>query len=166
MNNTLITEVTNIISQPIVDLGFTIVKISLLDSNLKNLEILIERIDENPVSIEDCTLINKYISTLLQVNGILQNDYSLTVSSAGAERPLVTIEDYKRFIGREVKIKLRQPINNTSKLQGKILKTINNEIVIEINHDIINLNFDMIKKANLVLTEEMFKKLLNKNKNK
>ena len=55
------------------------------------------------VTIDDCERVSREISALLDVNDPIQGRYTLEVSSPGIDRPLFTIEHFRRFIGSEVK---------------------------------------------------------------
>ena len=60
----------------------------------------------------------------------LRDRYYLEVSSPGIERPLFSLEHYKRFEGRDAKIKLAEPLDGRKNLTGKIiLADIENKII-------------------------------------
>jgi ribosome maturation factor RimP len=164
MNQTTEQKIANIIQSTINSLGFDLVKVSFLGKNSNMLEILIDRIDGNKVSIADCQIVSKNISILLDVEDIIKSKYYLAVSSAGVERPLLKLEDYNKFLDRDVKIRLRELLNGCSHYQGKIIKTEDNNIYLQVKGESLPIPFDLIKNAHLVLTEEMFKKSLNKTK--
>jgi ribosome maturation factor RimP len=44
----------------------------------------------------------------------------IEVSSPGLDRPLVKIDDYKKFVGKPATIKTIQPINNRKTFSGKL----------------------------------------------
>ena len=103
------------------------------------------------------------ISAVLDVEDVISDKYYLHVASCGVERPLVKFEDYQRFLNHDIKVKLKEPVEGRSKYKGVIHKAEENivEIILE-DKKIISISFDNIKGANLVLTDEMFRKLLNK----
>lgn len=162
MSNLIEQSITKIIEATVHDLGFEIVKISLSGVETKTLEILIDRLDNQKVSIEDCQLVSRNISALLDIEDIIPDKYYLHLSSAGAERPLTKIEDYNKFTGREVKVKLKERVNNCGHFKGKIVKTENNSVEIEVKEGNIWIPFNQIKNAHLVMTDKMFRELLNK----
>ncbi len=155
-------QIINAIQDNIKDLGFDLVKVTLKGSSHKVLEVLIDRLDGNKVNIIDCRNVSKNISALLDVEDIISDKYFLEVCSAGIERPLIKFEDYTRFLGREATIKLKELLNGQTRYQGKIVKTEDNKIYLNNNGKDIVLSFDMIKKASLVLTDEMFRNLMNR----
>ncbi len=156
-------EITDIIEESLNDLGFDLVKVTLKGSVNKVLEILIDRLDGDKISVIDCRNASRHISAILDVEDVISDKYFLEVSSAGVERPLIKFKDYARFIDREVTIKLKELVNARTRYNGRILKAKDNQIYLMSDGEEIVVLFDKIKKANLVLTDEMFKNLVNKN---
>lgn len=72
------------------------------------------------VTIDDCERVSREISALLDVNDPIQGRYTLEVSSPGIDRPLFTIEHFRRFIGSEVKLNTSLPIDGRQRFQGEI----------------------------------------------
>lgn len=155
-------QIIDAVQDNLKDLGFDLVKVTLKGSTHKVLEILIDRLDGEKVNIIDCRNSSRIISALLDVEDIISDKYFLEVSSAGIERPLIKFEDYTRFLGREASIKLKELLNGQTRYQGKIVKAEDNKIHLNNHGEDIVFSFDMIKKASLVLTDEMFRNLMNK----
>ncbi len=155
-------QIIDAVQDNLKDLGFDLVKVTLKGSTHKVLEILIDRLDGEKVNIIDCRNSSRIISALLDVEDIISDKYFLEVSSAGIERPLIKFEDYTRFFGREATIKLKELLNGQTRYQGKIVKAEDNKIHLNNHGEDIVFSFDMIKKASLVLTDEMFRNLMNK----
>ncbi|WPY01095.1 Ribosome maturation factor RimP [Candidatus Trichorickettsia mobilis] len=151
----------NIIEGTINQLGFELVKITL-QNQPKMFEILIDKYDNQKVSVGDCQLVSKNISILLDVQDVIKDKYYLVVSSAGLERPLITFKDYHKFLGSEIKMRLKSTISGCSHYRGKIIKAENNIVYLKSDDKEVEVPFDLIKSANLVLTDDMFRKLLNK----
>ncbi|RYE05760.1 MAG: ribosome maturation factor RimP [Rickettsiaceae bacterium] len=164
MNHSIEDKINNLTKNMVDSLGFEIVKISLQGSNANILEILIERKDGAKVSVGDCRLVSRNISMLIEVEDVITNKYYLEVSSCGIERPLIKFEDYTKFLNSEVKIKLLTPVGNRLKYQGVIVETQNNSIKLRVGQEIMSINFKDIKGGHIVMTDEMFRKLLNQSK--
>lgn len=156
-------KITNTIKSSIHGLGYELVKVMVKGDLRKTVEVLIDRLDGNPAGVQDCKIVSKNISAILDVEDLIDDKYFLEVSSAGIERPLVNLEDYVKFMGRYAKIVLKIAQDDRSKYKGKIIQVQNDniELQLEDNH-IVSLSFDNIKKANLAFTDEMFKELLKK----
>jgi ribosome maturation factor RimP len=71
------------------------------------------------VTIDDCVTVSNHLTHLFTVENI---DYDrLEVSSPGLDRPLVRPQDYVRFAGEQVTLKLRVPVDNRRKLVGQLV---------------------------------------------
>lgn len=71
------------------------------------------------ITIDDCVTVSNHLSHLFTVENI---DYDrLEVSSPGLDRPLVKPQDYARFAGEQVTLKLRVPLENRRRLSGQLV---------------------------------------------
>ena len=71
------------------------------------------------VTIDDCVKVSNHLSHLFTVENI---DYDrLEVSSPGIDRPLTKPQDYERFAGEQVTLKLRVPMENRRRLVGQLV---------------------------------------------
>ena len=59
---------------------------------------------EDSVGVEDCAVVSREISTILDVEDPLDRAYTLEVSSPGLDRPLRDARDFERFTGRAAKV--------------------------------------------------------------
>lgn len=155
-------KISGIIEGTVKKLGFSLVKVTIHGDRRKVVEILIEREDGQKIQVDDCRLVSRNISAILDVEDIISGKYFLEVSSAGLERPLVKIEDFTRFADRQVKISLKEALNGSTKYKGKLLGIDGKNIVLKLENDEISFDYSNIRKANLVFTDEEFKSLLNK----
>nr|WP_253307498.1 ribosome maturation factor RimP [Rickettsia endosymbiont of Ceutorhynchus assimilis] len=155
-------QIISLIEETLTTMGFEPVVVRLRGLNYKTLEILIDRLDGEKVTIEDCRKVSQNISAILDVEDIIDDAYNLEVSSSGVERPLVKFEDYNRFSGREVNIKLKALLNGKTRYQGKIIKAEDDKVYVNLKGEELVIDFNLIKNASLVLTDEMFKELLGK----
>jgi len=68
------------------------------------------------VRIEDCERVSKHLSRVFEVEDI---DYRrLEVGSPGVDRPLKRPEDFLRFAGERVEVRLRQAVDNCKVFTG------------------------------------------------
>lgn len=71
------------------------------------------------ITIDDCVAVSNHLTHLFTVENI---DYDrLEVSSPGLDRPLVKPQDYTRFAGEAVTLKLRVPVDNRRRLVGTLV---------------------------------------------
>lgn len=155
-------RISELIEPTINHLGYDLVKVTIHGLKSKIVEILIERSDETKVDVGDCQLVSRNISAILDIEDIIPGKYFLEVSSAGLERPLVKDRDFEKFVGRDIKIRLIDPLNGNLTYKGKLLGLKDQKIMLKSKNVEIAFDRNNVKKVNLVLTEEMFRDLLNK----
>ena len=101
------------------------------------------------VSLDDCTAVSREISQLLDIEDFIDQAYNLEVSSPGLDRPLKSIADFQRFIGRRAKIKTNEPIAGEHVFVGKIQQTIGETIILEVGRKELTIPFAVVSKARL-----------------
>ena len=70
------------------------------------------------VLVEDCEAVTRQLQYVLEVENA---DYSrLEVSSPGLDRPLRGERDFRRFVGEQVEITLKQPFQARKKFAGEL----------------------------------------------
>ncbi|MDQ6710720.1 MAG: ribosome maturation factor RimP [Candidatus Dormibacteraeota bacterium] len=93
--------------QPTLDfLGYELYDLSLTGGGAH--PTLRVRIDKpEGVSLDDCERVSKSLGALLDQADPVPTTYDLEVSSPGAERPLRTLEEYRRFVGKRANVRYR-----------------------------------------------------------
>jgi ribosome maturation factor RimP len=86
---------------------------------------------EESVSITDCETVSQELGTILDVEDLLPDKYTLEVSSPGLDRPLKMPGDYQRFAGRLAKIVMREPINRQTAFAGRLRGVEGDEVLFE-----------------------------------
>jgi ribosome maturation factor RimP len=59
------------------------------------------------VTLDDCERVSQSLSALLDQTELLPDPYELEVSSPGAERPLRTPDEFRRFLGKRANLRYR-----------------------------------------------------------
>jgi ribosome maturation factor RimP len=72
------------------------------------------------ITLDDCERFSKRLSVSLDVEDWIPFSYNLEVSSPGVNRPLVKEADFRRFVGKEAKVRTRLPIGGQRNFKGKI----------------------------------------------
>ena len=138
--------------QPVIaDLGFTFWGLEYLPQ--KNNAVLRVYIDhENGVNVNDCAKCSHEISGLLEVEDPISGAYVLEVSSPGLDRVLFSAEQFARYIGEGVVVKLAQPVDGARNIKGTI-KAVNDEHIVVAN-EVTEYGFEMsnVMKARLKST--------------
>ena len=141
-----------IIYKPIEEMGYKVVRIKKGIDGSKNLQIMAERLKDQKLDINDCVKISKHVSVLLEVDKRVEFNFGLEISSPGINRPLVKIEDFVRFRGYNITVKLKKNLNNQIKLMGKISNVLKSEVIeIESNGEILKVPFGHIDDCKLKL---------------
>ena len=159
MSSKLESKIKELISDTLESMGLESVRVRIISAKNKIVEILIARLDNDNVSVGDCQQANIEISALLDVEDIFDCEYMLEVSSAGIERPLVELKDFTRFANNMVAVKLEQPINDQKKYQAILTGTDGDDVVLATENGPVNLPFSNIKSDNIVLTNDMIRKI-------
>ena len=68
------------------------------------LEVRIDRRDGEKVSVGDCARVSRVLEEKLEANALVSEAYVLEVSSPGADRPLRSVVDWRRFVGRHATV--------------------------------------------------------------
>ncbi|AIF80748.1 ribosome maturation protein RimP [endosymbiont of Acanthamoeba sp. UWC8] len=143
-------KIFEIINESVRALGFDIVRIKNLQAGRsKTLQIMIDRMDNENIAIEDCEQVSRHISALLDVEDIIDERYTLEVSSPGLNRPLTRLKDFENNIGNIIKLTIFEAVDGRRRFVGKINEVNEENIVIlpKDANEIINLNFNNIEEA-------------------
>lgn len=105
---------------------------------------------ERGIGIEDCERASREISALLDVNDPIAGRYTLEVSSPGLERPLFTLEHYRRFAGEQVKITVSLPLDGRRRFQGVLLGVEGDHINLDQDGKTVAIAHANVAKAHLV----------------
>ena len=134
--------------KPIADeLNYDIYHIEYVKENGEYyLRIYIEK--EGGITLSDCEALSRRVSDLMDEKDPIPEAYFLEVSSPGLNRTLFTEAHYKRFVGREVMVKLTKAIEGKKSIKG-ILKEVNEENIIVEADTLISIPKDKIKSANI-----------------
>jgi ribosome maturation factor RimP len=152
-------DLAGIIEQAVVGLGYELVDFET-SPRARLLRVFIDRPTANEtdaaeanetrsgITVEDCAAVSNQLTRLFMVENI---DYDrLEVSSPGMDRPLKKPEDYVRFAGQDVQLKLRIPIGVQRNFSGAILGCAAGVVRIGTTEGEREFAFENIDKARLV----------------
>lgn len=128
----LVTRVEKIIEEPLAARGYDIVRIQVSGNKSSTLQIMIERQDEVPITVDHCAEVSRVVSVLLDLNDPIDSRYFLEISSAGFDRPLVKPRDFQKFQGRQVIVTTHDPIDGRKKFQGTLESATESEIKLDL----------------------------------
>ncbi|GAB7533604.1 ribosome maturation factor RimP [Pseudomonas sp. 3A(2025)] len=105
---------------------------------------------EDGILVDDCEIVSRQISGVLDVEDPISSEYTLEVSSPGMDRPLFSIEQFAAHAGQQVKIKLRSPFEGRRNFQGVLRGVEEQDVVVQVDSNEYLLPIDLIDKANII----------------
>lgn len=148
-------QVTELIEPTLHDMGFELVRVLMSGGQRPTLQVMVERSDRGPVTLDQCAEVSHAISALLDVADPLPGAYRLEVTSPGLDRPLVRRADYERFAGFEARLETELPLEGRRRFRGRLLGIADDQVRLALPEGETSIPFDAIKKAKLVLTDEL-----------
>ncbi len=116
-----------------------------LSGNPRNLTLRIDVDRVDGISVDECARLSRGIADVLDTHDPISGRYVLEVSSPGLDRPLKSDRDYKRAVGRTVKVIL----DGGRVLIGRLMRFDGPEIVLAVDGRSRIVPSDEIRKANL-----------------
>jgi len=157
-----VAEKTRALAEPVcVELGLELVDVEYRRRGRRwVLTILVDK--QGGVTVEDLKRVSAEIDPLLDLEDFVPQQYVLEVSSPGVLRPLKRVEDYRRFCGSKVRVRLAEAIDNKRDFVARIQRVVEagSEALIEFSlpsGQRIEAPFSLIVRANLhYTTKELF----------
>jgi ribosome maturation factor RimP len=150
-------------------LGYRLVRIKITGEAGCTVQIMAERPDGS-MQIEDCEVISKALSPVLDVADPIDRAYRLEISSPGIDRPLVRRSDFERYAGHLVKIEMavahqgRKRFRGTLKgVEGDTVRLHRDDTRADEDADVL-LAMEDIAEARLVLTDELIAESMRRGK--
>jgi ribosome maturation factor RimP len=95
------------------------------------------------VTLDLCERVTNALPELLE-------EYGLTVSSPGPERPLSKPEHFRRFTGRRARIRTREELNGHKSFTGELVGASETEVTVAAGTGVVAIPYDAISRSNLV----------------
>ena len=148
----IVDELRRLIEPTIEGLGY---ELSDVEVNLGGrdgiVRVFVDRVPDG-VGLADCETVSRQLSALLDVEDPIPENYRLEVSSPGLDRRLTKPEHFQRFLGEEVRVKLRFPLDGRSNFRGHLKSGTKDKIEIEVDGVLHQLPIATIDSARLVPT--------------
>ena len=116
------------------------------DETIYRVSVLSKEVEDGKrkgVSLDSCVELTHLISPLLDVTPPVSGDYRLEVGSAGIERKISSVSNFKKSIGEKVSILC----SNKDKIRGVLTKVEGSKIFVQNDEEIVELEFNDINKA-------------------
>lgn len=85
---------------------------------------------EGGVTLDDCQLVSQQVSTYLDVDDVIPGEYELQVSSPGLDRKFYRDSDYRRFLGRLVRVRTSAAVRGLHVVVGRLKEFDGQKIVV------------------------------------
>ena len=95
------------------------------------------------VTLDLCERVTHALPELLE-------EYGLTVSSPGPERPLSKPDHYRRFIGRRARVRTREEHDGHKSFTGELVGASETEVTVAAGTGVVTIPYDAISRSNLV----------------
>jgi ribosome maturation factor RimP len=147
------------------NLGFRIVRVRVSGNRRKRLQIMAERLSDGQMGIDDCGRLSRALSPVFDLEDpIPGGEYDLEISSPGIDRPLMSADDFERFIGHDAKVETAAMIDGRRRWKGQIKAVEGEVIVLAAENGEARLNIAQLSEARLVLTDKLIEEDLRRAK--
>ena len=85
------------------------------------------------ITVDECEKLNNFLSEALDKEEIIEGHFLLEVASPGLDRALVTDRDFTRVMGKELDMRMYEPIDGKREHQGRLIGMDRDNVVIESN---------------------------------
>jgi ribosome maturation factor RimP len=130
-------------------LGFELVDVEYTRAGSQNvLRVYIDR--PGGITVDHCATVSRQVSAVLDVEDPIPEAYVLEVSSPGLDRPLVKREDFERYAGETVKLRLLEAVEGRKNFKGTLVGVEGDAILVDVDKERFRLPMARIERARLV----------------
>jgi len=150
-------KIRDLVETQIEGLGFELVAVEWLGgSGAAILRLSIDR--AAGVDASACAQVSRHLGTLLDAEDPIASGYRLEVSSPGINRPVQRRQDFERFQGYRVKLRLTEgpPRRRYTGVIGTIEE---DDLLLQIDGSEHRIPLDLVERANLVLDLDEYQQL-------
>ena len=153
-------RLTELLNPAVEAQGYRLVRLRVSGGQRKTVQIMAERPDGH-MGVEDCAVLSRALSDVLEAADPIEGEYVLEVSSPGIDRPLTRPEDFARFAGHEARIELASPAaDGRRRFKGMLAGIDGGTIAIDVTDDKgvtqrMHFPFASLADAKLVLTDKL-----------
>ncbi|KAA3621489.1 MAG: ribosome maturation factor RimP [Proteobacteria bacterium] len=140
-------ELRKLLEPVVEDLGYELLLVELVGSGQRTLRLYVDA--PGGVNLDDCEMVSRNVSAVLDVDDPIAGAYNLEVSSPGIERPLVRESHFRDHVGERVKIRLIKNVLGRKRFTGMLTEVIDGAVVVEVDGEPYELAYDDIESARL-----------------
>jgi ribosome maturation factor RimP len=137
-------------------MGFELVRVAVLGRERPTVQIMADRADGSQITVEDCEQISHDVGAAIDVADPIPGAWTLEVSSAGIDRPLIRIKDWNRFAGHLARVEAFVPQNGRKRFAGVVLGADDDVARLRLDDGLeVVIRHSDIRRAKLVLTDAL-----------
>ncbi len=123
--------ITGLAEQVAASMGMEVVLVEIKGDGRRS---IIRTYIDHPagISLDDCERFSRRLSVSLDVEDWIPFSYILEVSSPGVNRPLIKEADYRRFSGKNAKVRTKLPLKGQRNFKGKIVGVTEGRLALEV----------------------------------
>jgi len=162
-------RIAGIVRPVLAAAGFRLVRVRLTGQNGLTLQIMAER-EDGTMDVDGCEEASRAVSPALDVEDPIDRAYHLEISSPGIDRPLVRKDDFAAALGHLAKLETAVPVAERRRFRGRIVAADDEAVTIERDQaaygeePTVRVPFDALAEAKLILTDELVREALRKDK--
>ncbi|MFK8017418.1 MAG: ribosome maturation factor RimP [Gammaproteobacteria bacterium] len=142
-------KILDLLSPSVEDLGYELIDVEYHTAPKSGtLRLYIDR--GEGIDIEDCEAVSRQASAILDVEDPISGMYHLEVSSPGLDRVLRTPGHYAAFVGSEINVRLRRPLDGRRKMRGVLSAARDEDIDVTVDDTTVTIALTQIEKTRLV----------------
>lgn len=119
------------------------------------LEVFVEKDQFDVVSLEEIVALSELISEELDRLDMIEDNYTLDVSTSGVEKRIKDLSTLHRYINKYLLIKLKEPQNELKEIQGDLIQVDDNKVTMSYRQKTrtktIEIQISNIAQANLAI---------------
>lgn len=133
-------RIEELIQPTVTEMGYELVDVEFVKEGPNwYLRIFIDK--EGGVTIDDCEAVSKTLEKIFDEKDPIEQAYFLEISSPGIDRPLKKKEDFIKYNGEMVDVKLYKPYEGSKEYAGKLVGYDENDGTVTIEVDDKNIAF-------------------------
>ncbi|MGE5548305.1 MAG: ribosome maturation factor RimP [Solirubrobacterales bacterium] len=144
-----------VVAPTLESMGYELVRVMFQGKQRPTLQVMAERKDGLPMTVDDCADISRALSAVLDVEDPIKEAYVLEVSSPGIDRPLTRPKDFEAWAGFETKIETVLGVDGRKRFRGRLLGLEGEAVRLQIETGEVAIPLTDVRSAKLVLTDEL-----------
>ena len=155
MNKEVKEKLYSLVEKLAEEFNFKVDSLSMLtNENPAILKIILKRIDQKDITIEDCSNFTVPVENLIESSKLINNRYVLEIGSQGVSDELTSNRDFKTFKGFPVRVELNQNNSKIKNLNGLLYEKSNDYLAINVKGKIQKIPLDEVIKVSLATIED------------